>query len=280
MALPSSCCSISRNLRFVGKAWREESVALRLFFYYPEVPAREPQSEHDNFAGWIRDAVRTRGAVGALRFYAAGLVELLRDLTPARRRSRYGDIDFDFEHGVDTTWATLSFRTRFREWLRDVQYQPSEPELFRDMIESLPVTPEGFVFIDLGSGKGRTLLMASDYPFRRIIGLELLPELNKIARQNIARYRSDQQKCFAIESHAGDARKFAFPAEPTVLYLFNPFPEPVLREVLSRLESSVRATPRPVYVIYHNLVHEAVFAECSWLRPIHRTHQFAIYEAR
>ena len=51
-----------------------------------------------------------------------------------------------------------------------------------------------------------------------------------------------------------------FPAEPTVLYLFNPFPEHVLRAVLANLRESLKASPRPVFVIYHNLVHERVFA--------------------
>ena len=57
--------------------------------------------------------------------------------------------------------------------------------------------------------------MASEYPFRRIIGVELLAELNKVAQQNIARYRSQRQKCSAIESHAGDARAFEFPTKPS-----------------------------------------------------------------
>ena len=161
--------------------------------------------------------------MGALRYYAAGSLELLRDLTPSRRRSRYGDIDFDFDHGVDTTWANVPLRTRVRELLSGGQYQPSEPALFHQILRSLPIALDGFTFIDLGSGKGRTLLMASDYPFRRIVGVEVLAELNEIAQQNIARYSGDQQKCFALESHAGDARDFVFPHEPTVLYLFNPF---------------------------------------------------------
>ncbi len=233
----------------------------------------------DSAAGWIREAIRTRGFFGALRFYTASLFALVHDLTPTRRKSRYGDIDFDFDYSVDTTWATVSLRTRVREWLRGVQYQPSEPELFRSMIDSLPAAPDGFTFIDLGSGKGRTLLMASDYPFRRILGLELLPELNEIAVRNIVRYTSDRQKCFTIESQAGDARGFEFPVEPTVLYLFNPFPEHVLREVLRNLERSLRAAPRQVWVIYHNLVHETVFDEQRWLRRKLRTHQFAVYEA-
>ncbi|MGC2108943.1 MAG: class I SAM-dependent methyltransferase [Candidatus Korobacteraceae bacterium] len=228
---------------------------------------------------WLRDSIRNRGAVGTLRYYVYEFVDLLRDLTPSRRKSRYGDVDFDFEHGVDTTWATVSLRTRLREWLSGGQYQPSEPALFCEILDSLSFSLQGFTFIDLGSGKGRTLLMASGYPFRRIVGVELLEELNAIALQNIARYRSDARKCFNIESHAGDARQFVFPPETTVLYLFNPFPAYVLRQVLANLRQSLLATPRSTYVIYHNLIHEPILAEQSWLRLLHRTHQFAVFAA-
>ncbi len=143
----------------------------------------------------------------------------------------------------------------------------------------LPVAADGFTFIDLGSGKGRTLLMASSYPFRRIIGVELLEELNAIALENIARYRSAEQKCFNIEAKSGDASRFEFPAEPTVLYLFNPFPRHVWREVLANLHRSLLAAPRQVYVIYHNPVHEDILEAQSWLHQLRRTHQFVIYEA-
>jgi hypothetical protein len=227
--------------------------------------------------GWIRETVRNRGLWGALRYYAAAGFELLRDLSPERRKSRYGDIDYDFEYGVDTTWATVSPRTRMREFFSGARYQASEPGLFHKILRALPVSPEGFTFVDLGSGKGRTLLMASDYPFQRIIGLELLEELHRIAQKNIAGYRSQEQKCFRIASFWGDARDFEFPLERLVLYLFNPFPDYVLKTVLSNLRRSAESAPREIYVIYHNLVHEDIFRQQSWLREVHRTHQFAIY---
>ena len=229
---------------------------------------------------WVRDSLRHRGIFGSLRYYALELRDMLVDLTPERRKSRFGDIDFDFDHNVDTTWATVSLRTRLREWLSGGQYQPSEPAAFHAMLNSLPVPVDGFTFIDLGSGKGRTLLIASDYPFRRIIGMELLEELNAIALQNIARYRSDRQKCFRIESHVGDARHFDFPAAPTILYLFNPFPRHIWRDLLAILHRSLLASPRLVYLIYHNAVHEDLLAAEGWLHELVRTHQFVIYEAR
>lgn len=251
-------------------------------FIYYRIVTSPPQSPGAKSAGpraWIRDTVHSRGLIGALQYYTVGGIDLLRDLAPARRRSRYGDVDYDFDHGVDTTWATVPLRTRIREFLSGGQYQPSEPILFHQILHSLPVAPEGFLFIDLGSGKGRTLLMASDYPFRRIIGVELLDELNLVARQNIARYRCEQQKCFAIEAHPGDAREFLFPHAPTVLYLFNPFPEHVLRTVLGNLHRSLIACSRPVFVAYHNLIQEQVFSASPWLHCIYRTPQFAIYRA-
>jgi SAM-dependent methyltransferase len=239
-----------------------------------------PHPPRGSFAGWINDTIRHRGFVGALGYYTSEFLEFLRDLTPERRRSRYGDIDYDFDHGVDTTWANVSLRTRWREFVSGARYQASEPELFHQILNALPVSPEGFTFLDLGSGKGRTLLMASEYPFHRIIGLELLGELNGIAQRNIVNYHAERQRCRAIESLAGDARAFTFPREPLVLYLFNPFPDYVLRTVLQNLRNSLIATPREAYVIYHNLVHEEVFQAQPWLREMHRTHQFAIYRAQ
>ena len=228
---------------------------------------------------WIADVIRHRGVLGAFGYYRRAAVEFLRDLTPQRRRSRYGDTDYDFDHQVDTTWATVSLRTRLRELVSGARYQPSEPELFHEILRALPVSPEGFTFIDLGSGKGRTLLMASDHPFRRIIGVELLEELDRVAQQNIASYHSEQQECFNIEVQCDDARQFQFPEKPLVLYLFNPFPDYVLQVVLERLRLSVVSHPREVYVIYHNLVHDDLFKARPWLQEMRRTHQYVIYRA-
>ena len=62
-----------------------------------------------------------------------------------------------------------------------------------------------------------------------------------------------------------------------VVYLFNPFPEHVLQTVLSNLRESLKASPRAVFVIYHNLIHERAFVECGWLLPVCRTAQYVIY---
>jgi SAM-dependent methyltransferase len=232
---------------------------------------------------WWRDIAAREGSGAATRQLLSALVEFVRDSTPERRRQRYGDAEFDWDHRVDTTSAAVGWRERLLGVFHS-PYQPTESALFHEMIGALCARSgfdfRDFVFIDLGSGKGRTLLMASDYPFRRIVGVELLPALNRAALDNLSKYRSESQKCFFVESICADATEFAFPAEPTVLFLFNPFPEADLRRVIANLERSLREHPRRVYVLYHNPLLERVLEESAALEKIGGSHQYAVYVSR
>src|SRR5208283_4046927 len=233
-------------------------------------------------SAWRRwNEVATReGRVTATLQLVTGLTHFVRDSTPERRRQRYGDAEYDWEHRVNTTSAAIAWRDRLLGVFHS-PYQPTESILFHEIIGALAEQVElefpRFIFIDLGSGKGRTLLMASDYPFRRIVGVELLPGLDRAAQENIAKYRSESQKCFAIESICGDATEFAFPAEAIVLFLFNPLPESGLRRVIAKVEQSLREHPRQTYVLYHNPLLEHVLAESGVLKKICGTHQYAVY---
>lgn len=232
---------------------------------------------------WWKDTASREGRLSATKKLLSALWEFARDSTPARRRQRYGDIDYDWEHRVNTTSAAVGWRDRLLGVFHS-PYQPTEETLFHEMLASLREHIHSdfhdFVFIDLGSGKGRALLMASDYPFRRIVGVELLPALHDLAQENIGKYKSSSQKCFAVQSICGDATEFAFPDEPTVLYLFNPFPEAGLRRVMANLEQSLREHPRPVYVLYHNPLLERVVGESAGLRRILSTQQYTLFGNR
>jgi SAM-dependent methyltransferase len=231
---------------------------------------------------WWSDIAAREGHRAATCQLFAALWEFVRDSTPERRRQHFGDAEYDWDHRVNTTSAAVGWRERLLGVFHS-PYQPTEPDLFREMLEALSQQSRSdfreFVFIDLGSGKGRTLLMASDYPFRRIVGVELLPALDTSAQENIGKYRSESQKCFAVESVCADATEFSFPAEPMVLYLFNSFPESGLRKVIANLEKSLRAHPRAVFLLYHNPLLEVVLSQSFALRKLHATHQFAVYRS-
>jgi SAM-dependent methyltransferase len=228
---------------------------------------------------WKCEAKRV-GPLSASLSLLSKLWEFLRDSTPWHLRQRYGDADYDWDHRVNTSSAAVGWRDRLLGVLNS-PYQPTDPTLFRLMIEELRqhtnVDFADFTFLDLGSGKGRTLLMAADYPFRQIIGVELLRSLHQIAQQNLARYKNESQRCFALESVWGDGPTFSLPLTPLVIYLFNPFPEPGLRRFLANLEDSLREHSRAVYLLYHNPLLEHVLLECSSLRRIAGTHQFSIF---
>src|ERR1051326_9070709 len=171
-------------------------------YHETRMPEARPISLTDSFLEWFREQSR-RGMTRAITCSFALLWEFALDSLPSRRRQRYGDVDYDWDYRVDTTGATVGWRDRLLGMLHS-PYQPTEPALFHEMLDSLKVDFSDFTFIDIGSGKGRTLLMASDYPFRKILGVELLPELHRVAQENIVKYKSDSQKCFAIESVCGD----------------------------------------------------------------------------
>ncbi len=189
--------------------------------------------------------------------------------TPAQRRRRYGDAEYDWDYRVDTTSATVGWRERLLGQFHSA-YQPTEPALFKEMMATLKIDFQEFTFIDIGSGKGRVLLMAADYPFRRILGIELFPALHRVAQENLRTYKSDSQQCFALETVCGDAREFIFPAEPILLYLFNPLPEFALIEVMANLDHSLRQSPRVVYLLYHNPLLEHVLAKLSGVQQNRR----------
>lgn len=228
------------------------------------------------------ECARRSGKSAATREVMLALWEFLRESTPSRLRLRFGDADYDWDYRVNTTSGAVGWHDRLLGQFHSA-YQPTEPSSFREMLHVLQeiahIDLAQFAFVDFGSGKGRTLLMASNYPFRRIIGVELLPNLNEIATQNLAAYKSDSQQCFSLESVCADATTYPLPSGPLLIYLFNPLPEWGLRKVLENLSRSWRQDPRPLYVLYHNPVLEHVLGEAAFLNKIGLRDQYSMYRA-
>ena len=240
-----------------------------------------PQQFWSAFGRWWRERAREQGARRATSLLIRNLWSFVRESTPERRRQRYGDMEYDWENRVNTTSGTVGWRARLLVLFHS-PYQPTDPELFREMMASLstggkPIDFETFTFIDLGSGKGRTLLMASEYPFRKIVGVELIAELHRAAEENIRAYHSATQRCSQIKSLLADAREFEFPEEPLVLYLFNPLPERAFSEVLQRLEKSLARAPRAVWIVYHNPLLERVLSASDSVEKAAGTPQYSVY---
>lgn len=118
-------------------------------------------------------------------------------------------------------------------------------------------------FIDIGCGKGRTLLLASRFAFKRIIGVEFARELCAIARANAASFADPEQKCRDIQVVEADATTYAFPEGPLFVYFYNPFSRDLFEQVIANLEASLRADPRDCLLVYGSSSHNAI----GWARP-------------
>src|SRR5262249_11762304 len=116
-----------------------------------------------------------------------------------------------------------------------------------------------YSFIDIGSGKGRVLLVAAEFPFRRVVGLEIGRELHEVAARNLGSDRlADRRQCRDVTSVWADATGVVYPDGDLVIFLNNPFPIPLLNRFLENLRAACATAPRDILVVY-----------MGYLRPEH-----------
>jgi hypothetical protein len=131
-----------------------------------------------------------------------------------------------------------------------IQYEGIAPKTLRTAIAALgPV--DGYTFVDLGSGMGRAVLVASEFPFRRIVGVEIASELHAIASRNVRQYRGRQQ-CRDLHLLQLDALRYEPASEETVFFFNFPFREAFMTTVVGNIERSLERHPRRAFLVFVN----------------------------
>src|ERR1700682_2693760 len=156
------------------------------------------------------------------------------------RQKASADASFDVAYGTQTGGTQeISDLTIVGENARyGRNHVASEPSYFSGMMADLHLDLNNFTFIDLGSGKGRALMLASEFPFRRLVGVEFCYELHEAAIENFATFTSRKSAESRVALVYGDAAAYAFPVEPLVIYMFNPFGSSVVRQVANNALAS------------------------------------------
>ena len=212
--------------------------------------------------GCFKRSLAQRGIVNTVRLVWA--MSLAKVLPAARRREVArvaADVAFDHQYGVDTggnvrpTAETVSGRN----WIFGVSYQAVDAASFVETLNRVPIRHSEFTFIDFGAGKGRALLLASGFLFKRIVGVEYCEELAEIARRNIHQYPPAAKRGGPIEVVSADAAEFPIPAGPLVLFFFNPFGESVMGKVVHNVVVSFQADQRRVLVVYFTPYFDALW---------------------
>lgn len=229
----------------------------------------------------IRYQLRTKGLAETAKWLASAGLVYCRHF-PVHVEQLLADRLFDLWNGVDTYGTINQDELEFGECAsasHSNRYVAIVPRMFYRMIASLPIQYRDFTFVDIGSGKGRALLMAAKWPFRRILGVELSPKLHLIAQRNIAVYKHRRLACRNIRSLCCDAAVYPIPDTRLVLYLYNPFKETVMLQVLSNLQASLDERPREIYLLYRTPVFNDLLLGSGFFERIQSNDHFSIYRA-
>jgi SAM-dependent methyltransferase len=178
---------------------------------------------------------------------------------------------FDLLHGTDTTgcYPGAVLPPTSLSALLITGYVGIGPSALTQAIAALPLRPQDFNFVDLGCGKGRAVLVAAQFPFRRILGVELDPELCRIARANVALKPDWAARISVLQQ---DAATIPYPDGPLVIFLFHPFFPRILRRVLANLERQLRPSPRETWLLYaNNPRYTRVLRRFPFLREVSET---------
>jgi len=120
-------------------------------------------------------------------------------------------------------------------------------KLINDLEDTIGKPIKKTVFIDYGSGKGAAIIHAKSLGFERTVGVEFAKELHETAQKNIQKLKLDN-----VNSFYADATTYLAPLDVSVIYLFNPFDEVVMRKLITNILKQKENFENDVYLIYGN----------------------------
>ncbi|OCA56056.1 thioesterase domain-containing protein [Photorhabdus namnaonensis] len=140
------------------------------------------------------------------------------------------------------------------------RYMPAHYSVIHKALMSLPIEYSDFEFVDLGCGKGRTIICASDYNFSKITGVEMIESLALIAQQNVNVINKKNH----IEIIQTDVNNYQFNENHVVIYNFDGFLNDQLKQLLRRLKTDVYDKGYRVLILQIN-GDDAIYQHCLWL---------------
>jgi len=193
--------------------------------------------------------------------------------------ARARDHAFDLWYGIDSAGdIPLDGFTPVGSHVADATYYSAgDPVVLRRALSSLQLDFSRYTFIDLGSGKGRIVLIAALLPFRRVVGVEFVKEFHEIALANLRRWRASQLLWGKVTLRCEDAATFEFPPDSLVVYLFNPFDGRLVAKVMGNLAASIRERPRDVVILYVNPKQEKVVLETRGIHLLEKGKYHSAY---
>jgi SAM-dependent methyltransferase len=162
------------------------------------------------------------------------------------------DIRFDQLFGIETDDYVEVDEFDIDNKQHSERYVPTYVDVFLALEPLFPQNIQKFNFVDIGAGKGRVVLLASHFAFKKVIGIEFVPKLYRIMTSNISNYDPSKRHCGEIEAIFGNALNYDFPNDNTVFFLFNPMKREALSVFVDRMAHSYLDNPREILVLFLN----------------------------
>jgi hypothetical protein len=164
----------------------------------------------------------------------------------------------DLQLGIDTSgYITIAYPEGVAPE-KTVGYAGVQPSIVRQLLNKIPDIGD-YAFFDLGCGKGRALVVASEYPLRRVVGIEISPDLAAVARRNAEIIRTKCPERTAVEVVEGNAADVSGVGGKVILFLYNPFGVELMRQLQTSVEAGLTGPIEHLYVVYHNAREAEVF---------------------
>ncbi len=174
------------------------------------------------------------------------------------------DYSFDLRYGTKTmSWESLEILdVESSNIHRGIDYHPTRARPFRKLMKKLNLPSSG-VFVDFGSGKGKCLLLAIEWGFQKVVGLEFSNKLSEIAKENIGIYQKKTDRKSQIDLVVTDVMDYKIKDDENIFYFFNPFDDIVFGKVLNNIKKSLDTKHRKIWLIYYNPLCHDVFEKCD-----------------
>ena len=226
--------------------------------------------------------LRSKGPLGLAAYCLRAAWHL-----PTRLRRLHREAVFDREMGVETSplvaASDLGIDAARLDGIgtnaRGTAYMPTPAWALPAILAGLPIHFPDCTFIDLGSGMGRVVLLAAQYPFRKVVGVEFSAELHRIAEKNLSQ-AAHRRRAGAVELICRDAREYVFPPGNLAIYMFNPFQAPVMQTVLDHLERRAQSDPGELSILYYNPVLAPLLDSAPFLERTASTRLYSVFRGR
>lgn len=163
---------------------------------------------------------------------------------------------FDETFHVRTSGIVWCTSLRSENFIDGTRYEPCSPGGCEWAIANCGIDPQELAFIDIGCGKGRPLIIASQHNFAQLIGIDYSSKLCKIATANLKKLN------ISASIICTDAARFEFPERDIFAFFYHPFGPRVLNTVLDHLRCAKR-----IVVAYQGSGRDAVH-EHTWLKSM------------